>query len=247
MSIDGSNAAGKNINGLQKLADEYKTWRLGRFQRLFDEYSALLLKELPGKLKRFDLFLDEYANWRRDYYASNKATAPGFNPLDLFNVKFDELTHSNVLAWLLDPYGSHHQGNLFFSFFLSYFGYNINYATWDYKVEREYSGSESIVDILIYGKNFIFYVENKTLSPEGSEQTHREYRDLMRLANSLRIEKSIFPIFLSPDGMPPANENWRSISYYELARAFDRSLNEVKSDYVRSFVKSWLSTLKTIS
>jgi len=69
----------------------------------------------------------------------------------------------------------------------------------------------------------------------------------MRLANSLRIAKDIFPIFLSPGGTLPANENWRPVSYYELARAFARSLNEVKSDYVRSFVKSWLSTLKSIS
>jgi len=127
---------------------------------------------------------------------------------------------------------------------VNYFNFNIEYNKWNYKVKREYCGKESIVDILIHGKDFIFYIENKTNSLEGWEQTPREYRDLERLAKSMRVRKK-FPVFLTPTGVKPSDEkNWITMSYPKLACALEPSLIMIQSAYVRFFVESWLNILK---
>ena len=150
------------------------------------------------------------------------------------------------MSWLFDPYETHNQGDLFFKNFLVFFGFNVTYNRGGYKVKREHPGNESIIDILIYGREFIFYIENKTLSSEGYDQTNREYRDLMKLSKALDIKKYIFPIFLSPSGAKPENKNWIPISYYSLSQALEKSLDEIQSEYIRLFIKSWLSTLKSM-
>ena len=213
---------------------------------LLKRYSELQRRLANHRLQRFNDLINNYQEWYEEYYNRNRSIAPTFNPLRLLNREFDELTHSNILGWLLDSHDTHNQGDLFFKHFLTYFGFNVEYNNWNYKVKREHSGNESIIDLLIYGKNFIFYIENKTLSPEGNDQTNREYRDLLRLSKALGIKNNIFPIFLTPHGVKPENENWIPISYYQLSQAFEKSIDEIQSDYIIFFVKSWLFTLKSV-
>jgi len=185
-------------------------------------------------------FIEEFIKMQENFIKHDKTVASKFNPLLLFTPINDENTHSNILAWLFDPLASHSQGDLFFKAFLNYFDYKVFYNNLDYKVIREYSGLESVVDILIYGKHFIFFVENKTLSSEGEDQTNREYRDLLRLAESFGIVDDYHAIFLSPYGQTPQNENFKSISYHQLSSAFKIIRNEIGSEYVRYFVDSWI-------
>lgn len=216
------------------------------YRNVLKRYSELQKRLMNHKIQQFRDLMNKYQEFYQKYYEKNRVLAPNFNPLHLLNLEFEELTHSKILAWLFDPYGTHNQGDLFFRHFISYFGFNVEYDRWNYKVRREYSGSESIIDILVYGKDFIFYIENKTLSPEGYDQTNREFRDLMRLAKALGIKKNIFPIFLNPSGAKPENENWIPISYHSLSQALEKSLDAIQSDYVRLFIRSWLSILKSI-
>ena len=185
-------------------------------------------------------FIEEFIKMQEHFIKYDKAEASNFNPLLLFTPINDEKTHSNILAWLFDPLASHSQGDLFFKAFLNYFNYKVSYDTLKYKVIREFSGLESIVDILIYGNRFIFFIENKTLSLEGEDQTNREYRDLLRLAESFGIVNDYHAIYLSPYGQTPQNENFKSISYHKLSSAFKLIRNEIGSEYVRLFVDSWI-------
>ena len=198
-------------------------------------------------IEEYKIFLDRYIQNLNKLYESNRKIAKYFNPINLFKVKFDELTHSNILSWAFDPYGSHNQGDLFFKYFLKHFNYSIKYDPRNYKVIKEFRGYESIVDIVIYSKDFVFFIENKTLSSEGIDQTNREYRDLRRFSKKMSIKKdSIFSIFLSPKGSKPFNENFRPITYRKLSKAFEKSLKEIEAPYVKYFIESWLEILNSI-
>jgi len=217
------------------------------YKILLDDFSQLHRTLTEQRVQSYNRVLSEYVMLRKSIITKDSGIALNFNPLNLFNVAFDENTHSNILAWLFDPYETHSQGDLFFKAFLDYFNYNVIYPNFDYQVKREFSGSEAAIDILVYGKEFIFYIENKTLSSEGIDQTNREYRDMMRLANALNIDLcNAFPIYLSPYGQTPLSKKFRPIKYMELSHAFEMVLNHVASDYVRSFLNSWLSIAKNI-
>ena len=177
---------------------------------------------------------------------SNKVLAPNFNPFELLCITHDERKHSAILAWLFDPLGSHGQGNIFFKTFLSYFDYDAKFATEDYKSTTEFCVKESIIDILIYGSRFIFWVENKTFSQEGHDQTNREYRDLLGFSKKLNIQKNIFPIYLSLSGERPQNKEWRPIAYRELAKALETVIEDVRCVYVQHFVRSWIVVLQKL-
>jgi hypothetical protein len=192
-------------------------------------------------MNQIELFFEGFMKVHEQFLVKDRNQATYFNPLRLFNDINNENTHSNILSWLFDPLASHSQGDLFFRAFLNHFHYNVSYDERDYTVVREFSGIESIVDILIYGKQFIFYIENKTLSQEGEDQTNREYRDMLRLAKSLGIVENSHAIFLSPFGQTPQNENFKTISYQQLSVAFNKILPEIGSEYVRYFVNSWIN------
>jgi hypothetical protein len=217
------------------------------YQGLFDDFSQFRGDLANQRLRSYKILVSEYFALKKTIIEKDSKITSSFNPLKLFNVSFDENTHSNILAWLFDPYETHSQGDLFFKAFLDYFNYEVTYSDYDYQVRREFSGNEAIIDILVYGKEFIFYIENKTISPEGQEQTNREYRDMIRLATALNInDRNAYPIFLSPYGQRPLNDEFRPISYLQISYAFKRVLSNVASDYVRSFLSSWLSIASNI-
>jgi hypothetical protein len=224
-----------------------------KYYSLLQSYQQLERKLTKGRIVLFERLLDAYLRQYKALYERNRTRAPNFNPFHILGLTTNELTHSDVLAWLFDPYGTHNQGDLFFKHFLKSFDFPINHDPWEYKVRREYVGIESIIDILVLGKDFIFYIENKTLSEESYDprkreyQTEREHRDLMSLARTRRIhESNAFAIFLNPKGEPAQYKNWRPISYNQLAQALENTLSEIRSNYVKFFVQSWLSTLKII-
>ncbi|MBI2486198.1 MAG: PD-(D/E)XK nuclease family protein [Deltaproteobacteria bacterium] len=220
---------------------------LEKYDTLLKSYTQLHQKLTIRRKVSFARLLEDYFELQKALYCRNREKASNFNPFNLLGLTTDELAHSTVLADLFDPYGTHNQGDLFFRHFINHFGFNIDYDPWEYRVRKEYVGIESRIDILVYGKKFIFYIENKTLSSEGLGQTEREYGDLLRFSKILNISRdNIFPIFLNPKGELPKDEHWTRVSYSLLAQSLDGALCEVKSDYVRFFVQSWLSILKMI-
>ena len=221
------------------------------YENLLNDYVFLYEKVLAEKrfhkINSLKHLMSQFITAKNSFIEKDASISANFNPLKLFNLELDENSHSNIIAWLFDPYETHSQGNIFFKAFLDYFDYEATYADYEYQVIREFSGQESIVDILVYSKEFIFYIENKVLSLEGDNQTDREFSDMIRLAASLNIEeKKSHAIYLSPSGIRPQNENFKAISYLELARSMETTLESIASKYIRLFLGSWLMTIKAI-
>ena len=71
-----------------------------------------LQSELESKNKEeYKIFLDKYIQNFNKLYESNRKVANHFNPIKLFKVKFDEITHINILSWIFGPSCSHNQGD----------------------------------------------------------------------------------------------------------------------------------------
>ena len=103
------------------------------------------------------------------------------NIFDVLKLKDHEIRHSNVLAWLLDPHGSHGMGDEFLKLFISrvikanpVLKYDVlkwcYLDTSDCEVQREQhwqnTGSRDSLDILItayqpHGLDYVIAVENK--------------------------------------------------------------------------------------
>ncbi len=179
------------------------------------------------------------AHMRRFFTDAEKLLRAGdgrteFKLLDLTGVGTDEVRHSAILAWLLNPHSRHGCRELFLHAFFGEAGLPVS----DLNTERclvrtEFVGSESVVDIVIAKtKCFLVFIENKTVSAEGERQVDREYRDMQRLGDSLQIPfDKRFAIFLTPTGRPPVSgdpRRWRRVSYQKLAESFSRLLPKIQ-------------------
>ena len=135
-----------------------------------------------------------------------------FNLFDILGVERSELQHSRVLAWLLNPRGSHGLGHSFLHEFLAQVvsegnrigisrvsptdvqGWNMPNA----EVVRERHN----IDILIVGEDeeFVCFIENKVDSGEHSEQLARYYEAVKK---SYKTCKRL-PVYLTPGAVAPS-------------------------------------------
>jgi len=107
----------------------------------------------------------------------NKTKSHGdyFNLLIIAGVGASEvLTHTPILKELLDPNGSHGQGNLFLKSFVK--SLKLNFCCDDNVfVKREFRNSYGQIDLLIENKNNAIVVENKIHAEDQSKQLNRYY------------------------------------------------------------------------
>src|ERR1017187_8628655 len=131
-------------------------------------------KKLPLLRRLLGGFRDEHEKWA----ARQSLVADDFNVLQVLGIEYDELFHSKLLAWLLDPrieHGSHAQGNLGFRLLLEEFRPELDSAgklqieryAERYRVRREVSSDESRVDIeVVASGKFIIHIENEEHTSE---------------------------------------------------------------------------------
>ena len=97
------------------------------------------------------------------------------NIFNILKLETNELAHSNFLAWLLDPKGSHKLGDLFLKEFLKKVIPNLGnfeqLSFSDARIERE----KNNIDILITddSNNLLVVIENKIYSQETGDQLNR--------------------------------------------------------------------------
>lgn len=152
-----------------------------------------------------------------------------FNIFEALGAVRNELRHSDFLAFLLNPSEKHGLGDLFLKRFLTRVlsvadEPPVSPVTIDVVdlsgavVERE---SQNI-DILIHdaSSGLVCVIENKVFSGEHSDQLNRYWNIVQRRFPTAKI----IPVFLTPEGIPPANEDSRYIpfSYAELSALMDR-------------------------
>ena len=199
--------------------------RIEAIEAFLGQLRSLVEKNRAAEVECMAGFFADYKCW-----LANLQSTARFNVLDITGVGNDEVKHSSILAWLLAPNAAHGCGTCFLQLFLRAVGINISDEHLpDCYVRTEFSGNESIVDILVCKPGeFLVYVENKTLSAEGVNQVDREYRDMLRVGTSVRVPISnMFPVFLTPGGRPPTSGDprpWHPLSYRTLALAFETAL-----------------------
>jgi len=231
-----------------------------KFEQLLSEFarqSILADREEDRKQKSFAAYLEDYGVADKQWRDEQKATADDFNLLEVLGLTGDELSHSMLLAWLLDRdilrYGTHAQGSLGFRLFLEECSRRVGkhrmdtrYADMEYYVRREVAGDESRVDIRVESPgSFLIDIENKVFSQEGERQTTREWRGLQAHATALGLaQRNVHAFFLTPDGRSAADGRFQPISYRLIVRVLDRFVDEAKPVDVRLFAKHYAVALR---
>ena len=146
--------------------------------------------------------------------------------------------HSNFLAWLLDPQGSHGLGEGFLRNFLARSGAGsrvinaANRASTKVTRERyvEFDGSSGRLDIQVLNEEaeFVCVIENKVWSGEGEDQLAFYRRVLPKYYPNHRIHL----VFLTPTSIPPLDSeeqaNWKLMSYSDILGLVEQTISRNK-------------------
>lgn len=176
------------------------------------------------------------------------------NIFQILNISRTEIRHSNFLAWLLDPNGTHGLGKLFLTKFLRDIAtaeqandldeleiedLNFNYV----ELRREWKN----IDLLIIFNNLVICIENKIDSQDHSDQLAR-YRQIVN--DGFKKHKKVF-VYLTPTGEEPKTETERSFyvkySYEEIIEQADRLLKihgKSLNQGVYQYIFDYLTTIK---
>jgi len=215
--------------------------------KLFAENRKTRLQAMGQLMANFEVLRSQEVS-KRD---------PHFNLFSVLGFGSNEVALSFLLAWLLSEHGSHGQRNHFFKEFVKLCGFHIPHeAMHRYRVVKEYSRDESIIDVMIYKKpSFLIYIENKINAPEGKDQTAREFKDMRQVGSRMQIpEECQYAVFLTPTGNHPRQNKgskWHTLSHSDLAEALkisnveDLKLRHLLSDYSDMAIK-WSINDETI-
>lgn len=221
--------------------------RLESIEAFIGDFHVLREARRSERLETMEAFLATFETTHRRVWR----TRVHFNLFRLLRVRYDEVRHSRILAWLLDAESGHGQGEVFMRAFADLCCLDVAAGALDrYSVRTEFVGKETIIDVMVCRRGeFLVYLENKVYAQEGPSQLAREFRDMRRRGAALGIPRERqFPIFLTPDGRPPLSGNparWRSVSYRDMAVAFEDVLPNVTSDRVKIFLEDWIGTVSS--
>ena len=203
-------------------------------------YKDFPLKKPETRLTRHELDL-YYAviDVKTEYDRQSLAEFnPDLNVWEAVNLARSELKHCSFLTWLLDPRGSHYQGDLFLKRFIGRFSERFqNEIPIDElsscTVKSEDSDiADGRVDISITGRSrsFIIVIEAKIDAVESKAQLSG-YRE--RYEN---IFKKVVIIFLTKDGREP--ESGKA----DLCVAW-KDIGEICKEFVKECKNPWLAEL----
>jgi hypothetical protein len=178
-----------------------------------------------------------------------------FNIFETLNIVNTEVRHSNVLAWLLNPHENHGLSDYFLISFLKYFVSENkdqldNYISLfdlelinlsDVEVRREWKNIDLLIIINDNNEQIVICIENKIKSSEHSDQLQR-YREIIN--DEFHHSQKLF-VYLTPDNIPPSDENWLPFSYNTLANLIENIL-QYKKDILNENVHIFISQYKII-
>ena len=187
---------------------------LGRLFVVENDRARLVLERLAEDGCDLDRLDGMLAEWRDEV-----------DVFDALGLHGGEQFHSNVLAWLLDPRGSHGLGDHFLQGFLAASGASRAIRAADRPstiVRREKSieldGDYGRLDIWMLNQeaNFVCAVENKVWASEGEGQLAWYRKVLARDHHGQRVHR----VFLTPRGArpddPEEREHWTAVSYTDI-------------------------------
>lgn len=165
------------------------------------------------------------------------------NIFRILNISQQEIRHSNFLAWLLTPQGSHNLGDSFLKWFLKELFVDEKIGWSDtIKVEQYDLSNANIyreylnIDILIEHKDFIIVIENKINSKEHSNQLGKYIKRI----ESQYKNRDLGFVILTKDSSVPTNERYCSIDYSMIMDRLE-ILKELYFDSVSEKIKFYIN------
>lgn len=177
------------------------------------------------------------------------------NIFSVLGIERMEIRHSNFLAWLLDPEGTHGLGSLFLKRFLRDISLldtpdSINeIGVHDANARRvEVRREWRNIDILLLADDLAVCIENKIDSSDSYKQLTR-YREIVD--KNFPSQRKAF-VYLTPDGRDPGDEdeqaNFINYSYQQIAGHLERILDLHRESMIPSvsiYIKDYLDNLRT--
>jgi len=196
-----------------------------------------------------DLLLDSDSLERLSKWSNNT------NIFEILKTTNQEIRHSNVLAWLMDPNENHRLGDAFLKAFVAVavsayteqkpeligfdsFGILLQ-NFYSYRVMRE----ANHMDLLLYSESekTVIVIENKIWAGETGNQ-------LVNYRNRIESEYSDFSklfLFLTPQGDEPSDSNWVVISYRDVLEILDKIiLGNTQSDDVNLIIRDYADIIR---
>jgi hypothetical protein len=147
------------------------------------------------------------------YDAIAKITGENYNVFEILDVRSDELSHSKILADLLNPKGSHCCGEVFLKLFFEKFlqnKSNIDFSKC--QVYKEYSTGYGRLDIYIDCSNFGIVIENKIYASDQYEQLKRYNKFLNE-----KFKEENYVFYLTLDGKEAEEHSGGDVGYISLS------------------------------
>ena len=152
--------------------------------------------------------------WRRSH----------FNIFAVLGRQRLEETHSNVLAWLLDPCEAHGLGPAFLEALLSKVSNpTVPPNSSGVIVEREKQEGGGRPDIVVHGEGWYLVIENKIDTRERNGQTHRYAQ---RCGAKPGLSKFFY--YLTPRGDEPDSSEFTSVTYRTIRQVLEKVIEERK-------------------
>ena len=163
-------------------------------------------------------------------------TGEDFNIFSILRIKHKEvITHTPMLAELLNPHGSHHQGAAFLKLFLEICIEDQEYTNPEtFRVRTEERTDQGQFDIFLEKeKEACIVIENKIYAGDQFRQLNRYYQDTKEKKFS---DNQIKLIYLTLDGSEPGEESLKA----ENGEDSDLSKDDVKLISYKKHIISWL-------
>lgn len=138
-------------------------------------------------------------------------TGEHFNIFSILRIKRKEvITHTPILAELLNPHGLHHQGAAFLKLFLEICIKDQEYTNPEtFRVRSEERTDQGQFDIILEKeKEACIIIENKIYAGDQKGQLYRYYQDV---SDRGYLDEQIKLVYLTLDGSPPSKESLGSL------------------------------------
>lgn len=197
-------------------------------------------QELLRKLEELEIDLIDF---------ENDNNLRKFNIFEVLKIQWKELSHSNVLSWLLNPEESHGLGDVFLKVlledikkenpkFLEECSLNMDYTSFYTLREKDNMDIQLISDkekVAIVIENKIWHSESGNQLQKYTQIIERKYSDY----------KNDF-VYLSPKKTHASNQKWKSYEYKNILSILDQFLEKdvIKSNEVRIFIQHYTHNLR---
>lgn len=175
-----------------------------------------------------------------------------FNVFDVLKSAHRELKHSNVLAWLLDPHGSHLMGRRFFDAFVRTIAESsvasnfLVKAYVDYNANIQVSTEVMNIDLLVVVEDakLVIAIENKIWSKVHDQQLSR-YHEILESTYKRGWNKFYF--YLTPNGDVPTDDSkhWSAISYQDIYDAIQEIMPDIaETNQAKPFIQQYCKVIE---